>query len=410
MTTEEPDQTVIGELITAAASAAPGAVPTVIARHGFARCAVLLTGEVFGRLSPPDPAADGVRIRIEVFAGHDDTDEGRHLEVFAFDKCAVRRESAVGVVADAVVTWEVTALVAELFGNRPASTTTVGWDFAPLWLADIEAKLALVRAGGLTPAELGELFDSRVSAVTPAAHAVRSAAGGGTESLEELAVRSGSDKWGHHHWYARHYDRHFRTLRDQPVRVLEIGVGGYADPDSGGASLRMWARYFRRGLVYGLDVHDKRGLCSPRVLTLRGDQGDPDLLAAIGREHGPFDIVIDDGSHRSEHVIASFQALFPYLREEGLYVVEDLQTSYWPSYGGDPDNRISTKTAVGYFKDLVDGLNYREWKSSEKEKSNYLTRWVAALTFYHNVVFVTKALNRENGWPVWARAPLRTEL
>lgn len=53
----------------------------------------------------------------------------------------------------------------------------------------------------------------------------------------------------------------------------------------------------------------------------------------MAESDAPYDIIIDDGSHMVRHVIASFEALFPYLRRGGLYIIEDLHTSYWKRYG-----------------------------------------------------------------------------
>ena len=72
-------------------------------------------------------------------------------------------------------------------------------------------------------------------------------------NLTELAKIHETDKWGSH-WYAPHYERHFKDLRKKKLRILEIGVGGYADPSAGGASLRMWKYYFPKSSIYALDI------------------------------------------------------------------------------------------------------------------------------------------------------------
>ncbi|RKT55631.1 class I SAM-dependent methyltransferase [Saccharothrix australiensis] len=393
----------LAEELIAAAAAGGRALDGVLRTRGARACAEVLLGEIRDRLRRVTPPADGTRLRVSLHHG-----EERVGEVLRFGPAGVRPGPA-AEVADAEVAWDVVELAALLYGNLDPRAAH-GWDFDPRWVDEVRAGVDRVRAGELPAAAVAGDFDARVRAVAAAAHALRAAVAPTGTSLEDLAVRFGSDKWGHHHWYARHYDRHFRPFREQPVRVLEIGIGGYADPDSGGASLRMWEQYFRRGLVFGLDVHDKRGLDTARVRTLRGDQGDAATLAAIAAEHGPFDIVIDDGSHRNEHVLTSFGALFPHVREEGLYVVEDLQTSYWPAYGGDPVDRASPSTAAGFFKSLVDELNHREWANDPEHSSSYAARHVTSLTFYHNIVFVTKGTNGENGWPRWAREPLRDGL
>ncbi len=217
--------------------------------------------------------------------------------------------------------------------------------------------------------------------------------------LGSLAVAFESDKWGDLHWYTQHYERHFARLRDEPVRVLEIGIGGFDDPDRGGASLRMWQQYFRRGLVHGLDIVPKN-IFGPRIMSIQGDQSDREFLDRLGEELGPFDVIIDDGSHLNEHVRISFHALFPHVRSGGLYVVEDLQAAYWPGWGGDAAG--SEGTSIGLLKSFVDGLNRAEVRDPRAEGS-YLERNISGISFHHNIAFVEKGLNAEEGGPAFFR-------
>jgi hypothetical protein len=157
--------------------------------------------------------------------------------------------------------------------------------------------------------------------------------------LDQLALRHGSDKFGSH-YYTAHYNACFAPFRGLPVHLLEIGVGGYDDPNAGGASLRMWKDYFSAGIIYGLDWHDKHGVAEDRVRIYQGSQADPVAMARILADtpDQAFDIIIDDGSHRSEHVIATFLMMFQYVKPGGWYVVEDIQTSYWSDHGGNSDD------------------------------------------------------------------------
>ncbi|MEU1285115.1 hypothetical protein [Kitasatospora sp. NPDC005856] len=217
-----------------------------------------------------------------------------------------------------------------------------------------------------------------------------------------LSARFGSDKWADLHWYTQHYERHFARFRDAPIRLLEIGIGGYDAPDQGGASLRMWQRYFPAALVLGLDVVPKPGVRGPRIATAVGDQGDPALLDELGRRFGPFDIVIDDGSHLNAHVRTSFTALFPHVRPGGLYVVEDLQTAYWPGFGGTAGTVAGPGTSVGLLKRLIDGLHHQEWVTpAAAPQPSYADRHAVALTVYHNLAFIEKGVNAEEGAPAF---------
>lgn len=209
-------------------------------------------------------------------------------------------------------------------------------------------------------------------------------------SLSELALAHGTDKAGSHS-YTEAYDFHLARCRDRPVRLLEIGIGGYEDPHEGGQSLRMWKEYFQQGQIIGLDIYDKSSLAEDRIAILRGDQGDERYLEALAVEHGPFDIVIDDGSHLSGHVITSFKALFPHVVNGGVYVIEDIQTSYWGTYS---KPHVPPGTTMALLKELADGLNHAEFDIIGY-RPTYTDLWVQSLTFYHNIAFIQKGANIE---------------
>lgn len=210
--------------------------------------------------------------------------------------------------------------------------------------------------------------------------------------LPALASYFGTDKWGDH-WYAQHYQTFFAPLRRRRLRLLEIGVGGYADPRRGGASLRMWKAYFPKARIVGIDISDKSPHDEARIRTVVGSQDDEAFLTRLSAQEGPFDIVIDDGSHVNSHVIESFQTLFPLLSKDGLYVVEDTQTAYWPDYGGSPASEMAAPTSMNFLKALVDGLNHREFP--HRPRPGYFDRHIVAAHFYHNLVFIKKGLNDE---------------
>jgi mycinamicin biosynthesis methyltransferase MycE-like protein/methyltransferase family protein len=221
------------------------------------------------------------------------------------------------------------------------------------------------------------------------------------QDLSELAARFGSDKWGGR-WYTPHYQKHFEPYRELPVKVLEIGIGGYDAIDAGGESLRMWKHYFRRGLIYGLDIFEKTGVEESRLQVVQGDQGDEAFLDSLGRELGPFDIIIDDGSHMSHHVLASFNALFPHVKPGGIYVVEDLATAYWPAWGGATDPSAQYKS-IELIKNLLDGLHHSEQIRNGDAQPSMTESTVTAVHMYHNLALIEKGLNTEQGGPEWLK-------
>jgi hypothetical protein len=208
--------------------------------------------------------------------------------------------------------------------------------------------------------------------------------------LNRLALLYGTDKWGSH-WYTQHYQRYFGPLKRKHLTLLEIGVGGYENPGEGGESLRMWKSYFRNGRIVGIDICDKARSCEYRVDVRQGDQTDSEALLRLSNEYGGFDIIIDDGSHVNEHVVKTFKALFPLLRQNGIYVVEDTQTAYWPSWGGGINN---PQTLMAFFKGLADGLNHVEYPIANYEP-NYLDQNIVEIAFFHNLIFIRKGNNDE---------------
>jgi len=212
-------------------------------------------------------------------------------------------------------------------------------------------------------------------------------------NLNKLASINGTDKWNDH-WYTQHYQRHFRPFRLKRIKILEIGIGGYENALSGGDSLRMWRSYFPFAEIHGLDIIDKRVHAERNIHIHVGSQVDPVFLDKIIKEHGPFDIIIDDGSHVNEHVIFSFEHLFLNgLTKNGIYVVEDTQTSYWTDYGGVSDKLDNDITMMNYFKKLVDVVNCQDYLWEEQLASKFDNQ-ITGMHFYHNLIFIYKGNNR----------------
>jgi hypothetical protein len=192
------------------------------------------------------------------------------------------------------------------------------------------------------------------------------------------------------HSYARCYESHFARLRRRRLNVLEIGIGGYADPQQGGNSLRMWKSYFPKSNIYGIDICDKSPHNEHRIKTFQGSQVDEAFLRHVASQIGRIDLIIDDGSHVSEHVIATFKILFPLLSENGIYAVEDLQTSYWDhaDWGGSKD-LSAPHTSMNFLKSLTDGLNHTEF-TAPMYSPTYTDKHIVSMHFYHNLVFIHK--------------------
>ena len=130
--------------------------------------------------------------------------------------------------------------------------------------------------------------------------------------------------------YLRYYEQYFASLVEQEVNFLELGV--YK-----GDSLELFARYFEKGLILGLDVNPvEREFSTARIKFYQGLQTDSALFERIWLENeiSWLDIVIDDCSHIGSCTLESFKLLFPKLKPGGQYVIEDWGTGYWPKWPG----------------------------------------------------------------------------
>lgn len=213
------------------------------------------------------------------------------------------------------------------------------------------------------------------------------------KDLDFLARLFETDKFGAH-FYTKHYQTHFENWRKKKINILEIGIGGYDDPHKGGESLRMWKHYFKKATIYGLDIYDKTSLAESRIKIFQGSQIDTQVLDKIVQDAGTLELIIDDGSHLNNHVIETFDYLFPLLAQNGIYVIEDVQTSYWPDYNGTSEEMNNPSTIMGYFKGLLDGINHAEF-ITKTPSPTYLDLNIIGMHFYHNMIFIQKGDNSE---------------
>jgi hypothetical protein len=184
-------------------------------------------------------------------------------------------------------------------------------------------------------------------------------------------------KWTH---FLDAYDAHFAQYRDTDVNMLEIGV-------SMGGSLELWRDYFGPAAnICGVDLNPDcaRRFDPPNKVRI-GSQDDPDFLHSVIAEIGQPDIVLDDGSHVGRHQVGSFAILFPLLKEGGLYVIEDLHTSYWT--GSWEGGYRKPGTGIEFVKQIIDDMH--AWYHDRAPETEAM-QWVPAMHVYDSIVFIEK--------------------
>jgi hypothetical protein len=185
-------------------------------------------------------------------------------------------------------------------------------------------------------------------------------------------------KWQH---YFEVYDRHFSKYRNKEVVILEIGV-------SQGGSLQMWKDYFGdKAKIYGIDVNPNcKDLEEKNIKIFIGSQSDRKFLNEVKKQIPPIDILIDDGGHTMVQQIVSYEELFNCVKEDGVYLCEDIHTSYWIRFGGGYKRR---GTFIEYSKNFIDYLN--AYHSHQRNlKVNAFTKSVASIHYYDSIIVIEK--------------------
>jgi SAM-dependent methyltransferase len=184
-------------------------------------------------------------------------------------------------------------------------------------------------------------------------------------------------KWTH---YLPIYEKHFSRYVNRPLNILEIGC-------LHGGSLQMWKKYLGPyANIVAIDIDPAAMAHEEDQISVRiGDQSNRLFLESVLAEFGDFDIVIDDGSHICEHQLQSFKVLYSHVKDDGIYVVEDLHTNYWPEYGG---GYKKDSTFIEMAKNLIDELNAYHTRGAVEV--NEFTNSTYSMNFYDSMIIFEK--------------------
>lgn len=180
-----------------------------------------------------------------------------------------------------------------------------------------------------------------------------------------------SDKISHH-GYGRFYTRFLEPLRPLEFGMVEIGISR--------DSIYLWQAYFPKAHIYGLDISLSQSVEGNRLSLIKCDQTN---IKHIKYNHKIL-FINDDGSHVPEHQWASFGYLFNNILEPGgVYIIEDIETSYWKRGSIYGYTITGQNSIVEKFKQLIDSIN--------SEFSNQkLMPSISTITFGQNCIIIQK--------------------
>jgi hypothetical protein len=182
------------------------------------------------------------------------------------------------------------------------------------------------------------------------------------ESLTSIFDRYKSDKNSSFHNYCRQYEKVMEQYRAQAISFLEIGVFK-------GESVKIWREVFPNAkCIVGIDINpDCKQYENPSqsIFIEIGDATNPSFLEYIHTKYGAFDVILDDGSHRNDHVIRTFEGLFPLMNDNGLFIVEDTIT-----YKDNGCINPAYPNHLDYFSKFVAYLNQWRFDSTQGIRDN----------------------------------------
>lgn len=183
-------------------------------------------------------------------------------------------------------------------------------------------------------------------------------------------------KWRH---YFEIYEKYFSKFRSTPIKMLEIGV-------QNGGSARMWKHYFHPdSLIVGVDIDPNCKQHETSGIDIHiGDQSDVNFLNTLILKYNKFDIILDDGSHVSEHQLASLYHMFPHLNEGGIYFVEDVHSSYW-----EKKDKPYERSFVHTSKNFIEEINVY-FDIFVKRNVSYLSDHLFGIYYHDSIVVLEK--------------------
>jgi hypothetical protein len=188
-----------------------------------------------------------------------------------------------------------------------------------------------------------------------------------------------------HHGYHRFYPWFLAHFQNKDINLLEIGIDRTE-------SLKLWKGYFGKLNLHGLDIDEKK-FQDEEVTLHRVDQSNDVELSLFVKNIGiTFDIILDDGSHVPNHQMLTINKLWDLVKPGGIYIIEDIETSYWKrsSIYGYRFN-AGKNGILRNFYELVDVINT---EFNKKINRNLLienfAEDVEMVTFAHNCIILVK--------------------
>ena len=210
-----------------------------------------------------------------------------------------------------------------------------------------------------------------------------------TSLANKYLTDKGTEFDGQHNFTSVYYEN-LNHLKNESLNILEVGIFN-------GSSVKMWRDFFSNSTIYCCDIVPQffQSLQNePRIVSFQTDQSNRKILKeTINNLSVKFDIIIDDGSHQIDHQQLTLGILFPYLKPNGYYILEDLHTSlnpnYTDSFGGYDSSTLNMfkiyedtgkwnskfilSDEIKYLNSHTKSVDVYEWKNNRNKENMSIT-------------------------------------
>ena len=209
-------------------------------------------------------------------------------------------------------------------------------------------------------------------------------------ALNEIGLKYGTDKSTKEHNYLTFYEKRLSALRNDKFVMFEIGV-------LNGGSLKTWGEYFQNATIVGMDINpDVAKFAAENKHILIADASRGETADEATNKFGRPLIVLDDGSHYWHHQIESLRYFWPKILPGGMFIMEDLHTSFEGMYNVDPtyigDSEIS---AYEYIMKLNRVVTAGGFLGAEKPFDGFISNYassVSSIEWYAKTCIINKKI------------------
>lgn len=201
-------------------------------------------------------------------------------------------------------------------------------------------------------------------------------------------------KIGEIHYNNKVVKNAYQNIYSKFISFIEFEKeAGMVEIGSSNSSLNFWLNIFSNVFLYSADINNDY-IERDRYKLIQMDQSiEKELKNLKSHINHKLYLIIDDGSHIADHQLLTFNNLFPLLENNGVYIIENIECSYWSKrsiYGYETKYGYKhPDSIVEIFKNIVDCVNKDFIKEEIISPIEHIDK-IQNIIFSRNCIIITK--------------------